>query len=181
MIQRMLKIFGSKQRGFTLIDLTIAIAITGLISLGTSMAIVHVMKGTTYNRNHMTAIEQVQNVGHWISNDARMAQSVELGDTLGFPLTLTWTEYGTGGNEHEIVYAITGNGLERRAYLNRDTNPDPAAITVVAQNVDLSETSCELDTNTLTVSITAKAGTGSQEDSATKKYEVVCKPLIPQE
>jgi len=128
----------------------------------------------------MAALEQVQNVGHWISHDAREAQIVELGDTLGFPLTLTWTEFGVYGNEHEIVYTIHESGLERRTYLNRDTNPDAIAITVVAQNVDLSGTNCELNSNLLTLNITGKTGKGSEEVSASRKYEIFCTPLILQ-
>ena len=180
MMQKGLKTFWTNQRGFTLTDLIIALCITGLISLGASMSIVHIMKATSYNRNHMTVIEQVQNVGYWISRDARMAQSVELGVNLGFPLTLTWTEFGVGGYEHEIVYAIIGSGLERRVYINRDANPSATAITGIAHHVDLSETSCELNSNMLTLNIAAKTGIGPEEANVTRKYEIFCTLLIPQ-
>ena len=77
MIQCMLKMLKNNERGLTLIELILAVAITGLISLGATTSIVQIMKGTTYNRNQMTTVEQLQNVGRVISNDARMAQIVE--------------------------------------------------------------------------------------------------------
>ena len=176
MIHHMVKISKGNQGGFTLIGLVIALAITGLISLGTATSIVHLMKGTTYNRNHLTAIEQLQNVGYWISTDARMAQHVVLGEVLGFPLTLSWGEYGSTTN-HIVVYAINSDSLERKEYISSGNIVVPPVITVVAQNVDLSATNCELNDKTLTLNVTSKVGTGSAEESETRKYEVVCKPL----
>ncbi|MFC1971395.1 hypothetical protein ACFLV0_05685 [Chloroflexota bacterium] len=165
-------------------DLTIALAITGLISLGVTTSIVQLVKGSTYNRNQLTAIEQLQNVGRFLSNDARMAQIVE-GEEPEFPLTLKWTEYGTDGTDgdgHEIVYAynMTENTLERQAYRYTSLDTPPPMFTVVATNVDLSETSWDLNEleGTLTLKITSKAGTGSAQESETRTYDVVCKPFF---
>ncbi|MFC1982622.1 prepilin-type N-terminal cleavage/methylation domain-containing protein [Chloroflexota bacterium] len=169
----------SNQRGFTLIDLTIALAITGLLSLGVSTSIIQLKKGSTYNINQNTAIEQLQNAGHWISNDARMAQAIEPGINQGFPLTLTWTEYGVDGDRHDIVYAIHESGLERREYI--DEASTPSTVTAVAENVDLSETSCELNelngNVVLVVTITSKVEAGLEPASETRKYEIAPKPF----
>ncbi|MFC1972114.1 type II secretion system protein J [Chloroflexota bacterium] len=184
MIEFMLKMFRNNQRGFALMDLVIALAITGLISLGVTTSIVQLVKGSTYNRNQLTAIEQLQNVGRVISNDARMAQIVE-GEEPEFPLTLKWTDYGndgTDGDQHVIVYVydMTENTLERQAYWYTGYGTPPPMFTVVATNVDLSETSWDLNEveGTLTLEITSKAGTGAAQESETRTYEVDCKPLF---
>ncbi|MFC2042202.1 hypothetical protein ACFLTV_01690 [Chloroflexota bacterium] len=173
---------GRNQVGFTLIDLTIAVAITGLISLGVSTSIIQLAKGSTYNRNQNTAIEQLQNACHWMSNDVRMAQAMELGIDQGFPLTLTWTEYGDGGDRHDIVYVMHGSGLERREYINEASSmTTPSTVTIVAENVDLTGTSCELnelDGNVvLIVNITSTVDAGLEPATETRRYEIVPKPF----
>jgi type II secretory pathway component PulJ len=179
MIQRIGGLFGGSQKGFTLIDLTIGVAITGLISLGATTSIVQVVEGNIDNRSHITAIEQVQNVGYWISRDATMAQEAVLGFDSGLPLTLSWHEYD--GDEREVIYTIAGDSLERQEYLNKDTNPDPVATTVITQNVDLSGTSFTKSTSEngktrLTLEITAKAVGTSAGDSQTEVFQVVLRP-----
>ncbi|MFW0860383.1 MAG: prepilin-type N-terminal cleavage/methylation domain-containing protein, partial [Dehalococcoidia bacterium] len=82
------------QRGFTLIELIIAIAITGIIIGGIVMTIFQVISVNALTANHLTAVRQVQNAGHWITSDAKMAQSVATTGASGFPLTLTWSEWG---------------------------------------------------------------------------------------
>jgi type II secretory pathway pseudopilin PulG len=182
LIHRISKIFGTNEKGFTLIDLIIGVAITGIISLGATTSIIQVVQGNHDNRNHMTAIEHIQNAGYWISRDAMMAQEAVLGadEDSGFPLILKWGEYDSD-DEHEVVYDIMGNSLERQEYFNRDTNPDPVASTLITENVDLSGTSFTKSTSDdgktlLTLEITAKAVGMPDGDSQTEIFHVVLRP-----
>jgi len=141
MIFHRLGLIHKNQRGFTLVELLVAIAITGLITGGITMTIFQVFAGNARTSNHMTAVRQVQNAGYWISHDAQMARGVVITGVSGFPLTLTWTEY-VSGDEHQVVYTLVGDQLQREHYTNRATNPDPDATAIVAQYIDSANTSC---------------------------------------
>ena len=57
------------QRGLTLIELVIVIAITGLITAGITMTIMQVFNMNTRASNRMTAVSQVQHAGKLVSED----------------------------------------------------------------------------------------------------------------
>lgn len=96
------------EKGFTLIELAVAIAIISLIGSATAATTFQVIKGTERSNDHTTAVRQVQNAGYWISYDTRMAENV-VADNLTLPdfLILTWTEwdYDEGDSTyHSVTY-----------------------------------------------------------------------------
>ena len=93
------------QKGFTLVELLIVIAITGLIAGGLTTTIMQMLTMSHDTANHMTAVRQVQQAGFWISPDVQMARNVTPGGSPGFSLNLTWTDYGTG-DLHQVVYTL---------------------------------------------------------------------------
>ncbi len=82
------------EKGFTYIELIVALAILALIGSATATATFQVLRVTERNNDHMTVVRQVQNAGYWLSRDAQMAQSVTA-DNLTSPdfLVLNWTEW----------------------------------------------------------------------------------------
>ena len=87
------------EKGFTLVELVVAIAITVLATGAAGAAIFQIFGGTERNSNHLTAVGQVHNAGYWISRDVQMAQSVTT-DNLTLPdfLILSWTEWDAAGD-----------------------------------------------------------------------------------
>jgi prepilin-type N-terminal cleavage/methylation domain-containing protein len=98
------------QKGYTLIELLIAISIMAVASICAGMAIYQVFGGTEKNSDRMTVVHQVQNAGYWISHDVQMAVSVNTTDDLTFPefLLLGWTEWDDDGNPvyHQAEYTL---------------------------------------------------------------------------
>ena len=88
------------QLGFTLAELMISIAISGIILVG-SAAILHQIVVSTQENMHKTQAKlEVQYVSFWIGEDVIQAQEVEIGNAtvLGRLLRLNWTDELGNGN-----------------------------------------------------------------------------------
>ena len=175
MFHRLVGLIHRNQKGFTLIELMIAVAIGSLVIGAATMTLSQVFSGSARSSNHMIAVRQVQNAGYWIGYDTQMAQSVEPAlDPDGFPLALTWTEWdGTvDGTVNEVVYDIAGDKLQRVHY----TNTVLDETTFVAEFVDSTNTSCQLTDGVLIFTVNVTVGTGSQETNETRVYEITPRP-----
>jgi prepilin-type N-terminal cleavage/methylation domain-containing protein len=166
-----MRLLHKNQRGFTLIELLIAITIIGLITSGITMTIFQVISESARSTNHMLAVRQVQNAGYWVSHDAQMARTVTLGVGNGFPLTLTWIEWGEDGDEYEVVYTLEDNKLQR-SYSVNDGDSETA---IVAEFIVIDEIEFT-GGGELTLRVTATVGTDSLEASETRTYEVIPRP-----
>ena len=96
------------QRGFTLVELMVAISVSSIIVVGSLIILHHMTTVSAEHRDETLAILNVQYVGFWISEDVVQAQSVDLGNPggMGFPLTIRWTEWD--GDENKITYGVEG-------------------------------------------------------------------------
>lgn len=177
------------QAGLTLIELMIALAITGIVTAAVTVLTFQIFDGEARANNHMDAINRVQNAGRQVSRDASMAQSVVWvgeSDPDGFPITLAWNKWGTGpadSESHEVIYSIEGNQLKREHYIN-DTLEDTLIFQyIIGTDPDepgVPVTYCERDpsTNQLTFTLTAMAGSGSQQVSETRQYTAIPRPIM---
>jgi prepilin-type N-terminal cleavage/methylation domain-containing protein len=175
MMYRGLRLFHRSQRGFTILEMLVTLALVGFISLGASMASAQVLNETTRNTDYATASRQAMNAIYWISRDAQMAQVV-LGDDV-FPeagdLVFTWT---TWENQREqVTYSLAGGEL-RRWYSN-DGEP---VETVVAEYIDPDPnlTNCVSDGGVLSLMITASVGEGSRAVSVTRTHDITSRPNL---
>lgn len=95
------------EKGYTLVELLIAITIMVLVSGSAGAVIFRILRDTERNNNHITAVLQVQNAGFWISRDAQMAENATT-DNLTLPdfLILNWTEWDDAGDPvyHSVRY-----------------------------------------------------------------------------
>ena len=160
------------QKGFTLIEVLVVVAITGLITWGITLTIIQVFDINTRSTNRMAAISQLQNAGLWVSNDAQMAQSVNATGGSGFPLTLTWIDWETS-DSYAVNYTLEDNTLQRRHSVNGGISTN----TTIAQYIDPVQTSFyPLGVlpagGVLTFTVTATVG----GESETRVYEVKPRP-----
>jgi prepilin-type N-terminal cleavage/methylation domain-containing protein len=155
------------QVGLTLIELMIALAITGIITGTATMITFQVFDGETRANNHLDALSRVQNAGREISRDAGMAQIVEWPE--GYIIRLIW--YGWDDNQtHRVDYSLENNELKREHFIN-----DSLDSSYVFEYV-----SCELDPEAdgIAFVITATVGIGSQQVSENRVYSVTPRPSI---
>jgi prepilin-type N-terminal cleavage/methylation domain-containing protein len=108
------------RRGFTLVEMIIAVAIVALIGSAISTVIIQTISISAANSHRMAAIKQVENALHWIDRDAQQAWARE--DKL--PLQPSWSYDHLGTlywidntelpvHEHSVTYTLNGTDLYR--------------------------------------------------------------------
>jgi len=161
------------QRGFTLIEVLIVIALTGLIAGGLTTTILQVFNMSHRTTNRMTAVRQVQQAGFWVSPDVQMAQVVDPENDPYTPelLTLTWTEFVVSANyTHEVIYTLEDGELWR----SHSVDEGVPTVIRVAEYINPDQTSVVLvpGGGAYNFKVTATVG----EQSETRTYEVKPRP-----
>jgi prepilin-type N-terminal cleavage/methylation domain-containing protein len=101
------------QKGFTLIEVVVALTISGLIVGAIAVTIYQVFGMNALASSRMSAIIQVQNAGHWVTRDAMSAQVIRT-DIPGIPgelVRMTWTEWD--GTQNSVTYTLRDDNLWR--------------------------------------------------------------------
>ena len=160
------------QRGLTLVELVIAMALFGMVAGAILTSFSNIMVASARTSSQMTAARQVQTAGYWVSQDALQAQAP--GDP-GFPLTLTIPYYV--GEEHDselvyrtVVYQVVDGNLQRIA---QDHESDPVT-TIIAEHItaaDFTEDNDQPGVYIFTVSATTSGGS-----TVTRQYMIEPRP-----
>ena len=163
------------QKGFTLIEFIVAVAISGIIGLGASIASAQVLNQTATNNDYTLASRNTLNALHWISRDVSMAQDIT--GANGFPQTdnlcLSWM--GWDNTAYTANYTLE-NGVLKRHY----SQNDQTGITVIASyiNPDVALTHCTADNTTLTFTVTCSVGEGDRIIDVTKVRIITSRPNL---
>ncbi len=144
-----------KEQGFTLVELAIAIAITGFIVSVLSVAIHQIVTIPEHGDAKITAMHELQNIAHWVGIDGQMSKSA----TGGNQLILTLADDST------ISYVLEDTELHRIAGSSNRT---------LAKNITAANFS--IQNRMITMNITsAPAGRWSVSENGT--YQVYFRPV----
>jgi prepilin-type N-terminal cleavage/methylation domain-containing protein len=140
-----MKLIHKDQKGFTLLELLIGIAITALITTAVTMTILQTFTGSTRSSNHMVAVRQVQEAGYWVSFYAYAAQDLTITGDSGFPLILRWIDFDTNKRQ-KVVFNLTSSsgGLRGSYYVNDALNSTLTGKIPVFQFIDSNKTNCQV-------------------------------------
>ncbi len=164
------------ERGFTSLELVVTVAIIALVAGAANIGIFQVLKGTELSNDYTIAVRQAQSAGYWISNDAQMARTIEIGDDPGTAddvefIIVHWKHW-ENGDTHEISYIWldSADGLKKlsRKHVTRDKDLVEIGneTTFIADNIYTASLSEQTDGWSLTVE--ARSGNKSE----TREYEI---------
>lgn len=163
------------QRGFTLIEIIVVLAITGLIGAGAATATAQILTQGSRNSNYTIASRNTMNAIYWVGRDAQMAQIVTPSGGPGFPLTLSWTEWDN--SEHQVIYSLEGDKL-RRSYSIDGGGPNQIVVAQYIDSVSENATACSFTGGVLTVKVTTTMGEGPRALNVTKIREITPRPCL---
>lgn len=151
------------QKGFTLVELVIAISIATLVVAAAVAIWFQLTSVSARNSDYMAAYGHVQNAGYWFSRDAvQITQEPAFGG--GNLVTLEWDEYGENPPHHVVVYTVDGASGELRRAL------DGGSPILIAEYI--SSASCgwndPVAKDTLVLEVTAEV----RGNSVTRTYKV---------
>jgi prepilin-type N-terminal cleavage/methylation domain-containing protein len=159
--------FKTTEKGFTLIEVLVALAITSAILSVMSAAVVLITRTTSQNEEWNVNLRQVQNAGHWISRDALMSDNITVGTGSTF-LTLGWSDWDN--NSYNVEYVFQGNTLMRRL--------NGGSATLIAQYiVPPPATACSWNGTENRLTVTIKASSHGKR-YAERTYEIKPRPAL---
>ncbi|MCH8206899.1 MAG: prepilin-type N-terminal cleavage/methylation domain-containing protein [Chloroflexi bacterium] len=156
------------QRGFTLIEILVAMAVAGVVATAVVPAIFQMVVGTGRSNGAAVALADLDRGAHWINRDVVLAQTTDLEDSAPpvSAMTLSWddlTAWATleGTLSHSITYTLTGPNLQRDY---------DGQVTTVAKHLTKAEFS--INGRTLTVTLTSSPGSFTPRTSETRTYDI---------
>jgi prepilin-type N-terminal cleavage/methylation domain-containing protein len=158
------------EKGVTLIELLVAIAILGAIVSVISMTISTVIKTSPLSNNWAIALRQVQNAGYWISRDVQMSKEVTVDQDPATPefLTLIQPEWDAGSGavvDKTFVYEFENMSDSLKRLMRTDL--DTAGQTMIAEYIYNTDAIYNTENHKLTVTITAISGNAT----VSRQYE----------
>ena len=162
-----------RQKGFTLVELLVALAVGVILLTGLVLSIHNVVWGTGRSNSHVVALADVNLAALSLKKDIQMAQDTDLTDGDPIPqsaVTLTWTDY-TGFEEsdnktHYTTYTLYGTEL------HRDYD---GTVSIVSRHI--TSVGFIQNDRIVTVNITA-TGPGFLERIETLKFSMQMRPEV---
>jgi prepilin-type N-terminal cleavage/methylation domain-containing protein len=163
------------QAGFTLIEITIGMAISAILVGGIITAIFQMGRASDMGNARVTAVKQVENALYYINRDVQMAQSIE-GEGDDYSLRLDWNEWEQVKN-NEVTYSLANGVLTRSYYINDELDSEkPVASGISALAITPPDTEAIPPKKVWTVDITATSVSGHIQQSETRQMKIIPRP-----
>jgi len=169
------RLLQGNQRGFTLIEMVVVLALIGIIAAGIAMTISQVVAVNSRTSSKMVALRQVQQAGDRVSKDVLQARDVDpnkAGDPFNLDLTIPyWGGDPPSEYSHDVNFTLEDMpGQPGLKQLVRYHTSEPTRI--IALYIEPAETSIVPSGDGYVFKVTARVGTQAE----TREYEVKPRP-----
>ncbi len=155
-----------RQKGTTILELAVAMAITGMMLMGVVALIFQEWRGTASAKTTVAAAQEIGNAARWISQDGMMAESTGLveGDPPVDHVTLMWIErYEFANIPHSSSYYLSDTRLCREY---------DGTVSTVARNISGIEFSRTGNLITVTVSCAPGFWVSDGTGTVSRSYQI---------
>lgn len=191
MMKKIFKIFIGNQRGFTLIEMIVVVAISSFLMTGIVISLHQITVHGEDVREDMQSTQFVQNTGSWISRDLLTSQEIQSGDNpltaQDETITLYWTSasYKDASNNdwidyYEVSYYLDGLELRREEHVTTKVYDPNGSLIETTENQgialisdNITDFSVNSENITMVLSITALVGDAQTEQT----YEIYPRAL----
>ena len=150
------------KKGFTLVEIVLAMGITALITGVLGTAIFQIFDRSASGQNTLRALSDIQNAGQWIYLGGEKAEASNLVNDAPAVNTMTLS-WNTENTPHTAIYALTGSQLVR--------NHNGVETTVARY---ISEADFSISDDLITLNLTSSPGIGGVSKQVT--YNVWVRP-----
>jgi prepilin-type N-terminal cleavage/methylation domain-containing protein len=158
------------QKGFTLIEMLVALAVGTVILLGVVGAIFMVMRGTPDLREKVAALADIERAAHWLTRDVTMGQETNLvnNDPPVSQMTVTWNDYTKAAElEESVSHSVSYTWSSETGELERNYD---GSITIVGSY--LTNVGFSINDSSVTVVLTSSIN-GESSSTITRSYEIL--------
>lgn len=163
------------EKGYSLVELLVAISVSAVLAAGAGMTTFQIFRSSKQNNDWNVAVRQAQSLGQWVSQDALMVNTIDIGDDpetedIEF-ISLFWKDWENGNTFNTCyLWLDSEDSLKQltREQVTRDINGVEIGntITLVADNIY----SATLTPQTNSWRLTVETGSGTR--SVTREYEI---------
>jgi prepilin-type N-terminal cleavage/methylation domain-containing protein len=160
-------------RGFTLVELLVALSIAGLLVSAASVTLNQLFSLVPAGENMMVAIRQVQDAGYWISTDGLQAQVITPGASSGMPLTISWVKWDA--TKTTVTFSLTNGNLQRQEVVTyestgnvKSSKQTQVAYSITSITAQYNQPDANNPRKILTITITAQIGSSNE----TRTYKI---------
>lgn len=155
------------QKGFTLIEILVAMLVGGMVMAGIVTAVFQIVHGAGQIKEESVALADIDSAAHWLTRDVVLGQSTDLvdGALQVSQMTLTWNDSTWWAEQeesiaHSVIYTYSGTELQR--------NYDGVVTTVGRQ---LTNVRFSLDGRLVTITLTSSLE-GEPRSTVTRNYKI---------
>ncbi|MBA7565592.1 hypothetical protein ES708_07277 [subsurface metagenome] len=155
------------QKGFTLVEILVVVAILGVIAVPLAYMTITLLTNPARSNDENVVLQQVRNVGDWISRDVQMARTVDFDEPDVFlTLSIPYVDDNNEEKDYRVDYLFDGAKLKRQLY---DSSGNLTSETFIADYIDTAITSFSTVNATGLHQLEVRAIRGEAE--ITLKYE----------